>query len=79
MKAVKHPYPPNRPGFCKDLQLIKQLGITMDDPPACQFQLARLNPDDLKDPWIQIEQLKIHIYLDPLHRLCQVDSVLNVD
>ena len=34
----------------------------MDDPPVCQSQLPRLNSDGYKSQWIQIEQLKIHIY-----------------
>jgi len=44
------------------LQLIKQLGIAMDNPLACQSQLPRLNLSDYKDQGIQTERLKIHIY-----------------
>jgi len=47
------------------LQLEKQLGITMNNSPACQSQLLRLNSGGYKDQQIQIDQLRsasIHVH-----------------
>jgi len=40
------------------LQLIKQLEKTMDNPPACQSQLQRINPDFYRNQQIQANQLR---------------------
>ena len=70
----------DRDGSCKSRrrfkQLIKQLEITIDDHPACQSQLSRLNPGDYKNQRIQTEQLKIYIYPHLLHRLCEIQTHL---
>jgi len=54
------------------LQLIKQLGITMDNPLAYQTQLPRFDLSGYEDQQTQISRLKMCIYPHSLHHLCQV-------
>ena len=49
----------------------------MDNLPACQSHLPGLNPGGYKDQHIQIEQLKILIYLHLLHRLSRYKYTSN--
>jgi len=49
----------------------------MDNLPACQSQLPGLNLGGYKDQHIQIEQLKILIYLHLHYRLCRYKYTSN--